>query len=337
MAESRGIDSTRALWGGIAFSAGFVLLIWGAGLLWLEPGTFADRKPDIFMWYLWQLSEPTVWTRASVWIGYLAHQVSIWYLIWRAQTGQLKYSSLLHWENVAALGVNAFFITLHLVQTLVWYDGLAQDTPEWTSQTSVTIMLMAILVMENQRRGLAFGVKMPLLTEVGRTIRKYHGYYFSWAIIYTFWYHPMEITAGHLFGFAYMFLLLLQGSLFFTRMHVNRYWTIVAEVSVVAHAVMVAILAAEGWPRFFGGFVGMFVVTQMHGLGLSRRTRWMIGLGYLAVIGTIYAQTNQLDRIFEPALIPIIEFIGVALVTVVTLLLTRLFSAGVAIQKSIKI
>ena len=27
-------------------------------------------------------------------------------------------------------------------------------------------------------------------------VRKYHGYAFSWAVIYTFWYHPMENTYG---------------------------------------------------------------------------------------------------------------------------------------------
>ena len=332
MSEQREINSTAALWVGIASSGIFVLLVWIAGSIWLDPGAFADRKPDIVMWYLWQLSEPTVWSRMSAWVGYLGHQFAIWYLIWRAQSGGLSYSSLLHWENLAALAVNAIFISLHLLQTLVWYDGLAQDTPEWTSQASVTIMLMAIIVMENQRRGVAFGVKLPLLTEAGRTIRKYHGYYFSWAIIYTFWYHPMEITAGHLFGFAYMFLLLLQGSLFFTRIHVNRYWTIFAEVTVVAHAVMVAILATDGWPRFFAGFVGMFVVTQMHGLGWSRPTRWVIGLTYLGMVGVIYYQTHQLDRLFEPALIPIVEFVGVALVTGVTLALTRWFTPAMKIK-----
>jgi hypothetical protein len=31
-------------------------------------------------------------------------------------------------------------------------------------------------------------------------VRKYHGYFFSWAVIYTFWYHPMENTYGHALG-----------------------------------------------------------------------------------------------------------------------------------------
>ena len=75
--------------------------------------------------------------------------------------------------------------------------------------------------MENQRRGMFLGKKIGFVSNAAVSIRKYHGYYFAWATIYTFWYHPMVGTQGHLMGFLYMFLLLLQGSLFFTRMHLN--------------------------------------------------------------------------------------------------------------------
>ena len=65
MATDSKIDSTRALWYGIAFSFAFVMLIWVSGAYWLEPAAFADRKPGIVMWYHWQLSEPTLWTKLS--------------------------------------------------------------------------------------------------------------------------------------------------------------------------------------------------------------------------------------------------------------------------------
>ena len=77
--------------------------------------------------------------------------------------------------------------------------------------------------MENRRRGLFLGKKVPISQQMMSFARKYHGYYFAWATIYTFWYHPMEIPPGT-WWFLYMFLLLLQGSLFLTRIHINRYW-----------------------------------------------------------------------------------------------------------------
>lgn len=328
--STTGFDSQRALWLGIAFSFVFTGIIWLAGEFWFDPNRydlFSPRKVAALiprMWYLWQLNEPTVWTRLTAWAGYIAHNLTIWYLIWVAQRERSAYSARLHRFNVIALLANAFFISLHLLQTRFWYDGLAQDVSEFTSQASVTLMLVVILIMENDRRGLFFGAKAPVPASVGRTLRKYHGYYFSWAIIYTFWYHPMEITGGHLLGFLYMFLLLLQGSLFYTRIHVNHYWKVVSEVSVVVHGVMVAILAGQQWPQFFGGFLGMFIVTQMHGLGLSKTTRWIIGLSYIAAILAIYSLTEGLARAYMVTLIPLVEFVLVAIVSLLVWLVLLL-------------
>ena len=99
---------------------------------------------------------------------------------------------------------------------------------------AVALMLVWVLLMENPRRGLVFGKKIAFPKRVTSVARRYHGYYFAWATVYTFWYHPMEATSGHLIGFLYMFLLLVQGSLFFTRAHVNRWWTLFLEVAVLA-------------------------------------------------------------------------------------------------------
>ena len=54
-------------------------------------------------------------------------------------------------------------------------------------------MLIIVLMMEAPRRGLFFG--NPAMTwnlEATDVAKRYHGYVFSWAVIYTFWYHPME-------------------------------------------------------------------------------------------------------------------------------------------------
>ena len=113
--------------------------------------------------------------------------------------------------SIAALGASAFFVSLHLVQTHLWYDGLAQDVSILSSQGSVIVLLVWALLMENNRRGLFFGKKLPVKQEIMRLARKYHGYFFAWATIHSFWYHPMEPTSGHVSGFFYMFLLLLAG------------------------------------------------------------------------------------------------------------------------------
>ena len=256
-----------ALWAGVAFSLVFVAIIWLAG----ERLNSIPLLPDQGMaWYYWKLPAPTWITRATAWGFYLAHQLVIWGLIWYAQKHNLRYTTGLHKVNLWALAASAFFILLHFVQTHIWYDGLAQDVSIFSSQGSVIVLLVWILLMENSRRGMFGGKKLPIKQEIIRFARKYHGYFFAWATIYTFWYHPMVNTSGHLIGFLYMFLLMLQGSLFFTRIHVNRWWTVLMEVSVMIHGTLVAVMQGNGiWPMFLFGFAGIFVITQMHGLGLK--------------------------------------------------------------------
>lgn len=219
-----------ALWGGIAFSILITFLIWLLNPL-LER-FIIDPGDGTIAFYDWQLLTHTTAGRISAWSLYAIHQIILWGLIYYAQTRVKKYSTGIHPVNVWALGINAFFIILHLVQTHVWYDALAMDMGSWTAQGSVILMLCVILVIENKRRGMFFGYKAPLGERIVSFIRKYHGYLFAWATVYTFWFHPLVSTPGHLVGFFYMFLLLLQGSLFLTRIHVNKYWTFVQEITV---------------------------------------------------------------------------------------------------------
>jgi len=298
--------ATLALWGGIAFSAIFTFLIWFADPL-LKHFVLAAGDGTA-MFYDWQLAQHTIAGRITAWGLYAIHQIILWSLIYYAQNSVKKYSTGLHPVNLWALAVNALFAVLHFIQTHVWYDALAMDMSSFTSQGSVILMLCFILVLENKRRGMFFGSKAPFSERVLSFAKKYHGYLFAWAIVYTFWFHPMVGTPGHLMGFFYTFLLMLQGSLFLTRIHVNKWWMLTQEVTVLFHGVMVAIFqGADLWRMFAFGFGGMFVVTQMHGLNLSRLTRWLITLGYAAAVITAYH--TDWSRLNEIIRIPVIEYL----------------------------
>ncbi len=322
--ESRA--ATTALWGGILFSLAFT------GLIWLTAGRLAafPKLPDQgAAWYYWKLAEPTPLSRLTAWGFYALHQLSLWALIYYAQTRVKKYTSGLHRVNLFALGVNAFFIVVHFIQTQFWYDGLAQDVSIFSSQGSVILMLVAILLMENQRRGLFFGRKAPISKEITGFVRRYHGYLFAWAAVYTFWYHPMENTIGHLIGFLYMFFLLLQGSLFLTRIHVNRWWMVVQEVTVLFHGTLVAIYQGNGiWPMFAFGFAGIFVITQMHGLGLKLWQKGVILALYSGAALFTYSQLGW-GRLNEIVRIPVIEYLGV-------FVMAGLVGAGLWVAKRLK-
>jgi len=300
-----------ALLGGVLFS----LLV--TGVIWLTGQRLADvpHLPDAGpSWYYWKLPSPTLWGRVTAWSFYALHQIALWVAIYYAQTRVKRYQAGLQRINVIALAINAFFILLHVVQSQIWYDGLAQDVSIWSAQGSVVLMLVFILVMENPRRGLFFGRKAPLPQQAVQLVRKYHGYIFAWATVYTLWYHPTEPTSGHLIGFLYMFLLLLQGSLFLTRVHINRWWMVVQEVMVLIHGSLVAVMQRNNiWPMFAFGFGGIFVITQMHGLGLSRPVRGAILALYVVAALGVYSQRGwiQLNEIVR---IPIIEYLAVFLV-----------------------
>ena len=296
------------LWGGILFSLAFTALIWWAGARLDAIELLPDQG---VAWYYWRLPNPTFLTRATAWLSYLAHQIAIWALIYIAQKDKLKYTTNLHKVNLYALGVNAIFIAWHFVQTHLWYDGLAQDVSIFSSQGSVIVLLVWIMLMENQRRGLFFGKKVPISQQVIRFARKYHGYFFAWATIYTFWYHPMVSTSGHLIGFLYMFMLLLQGSLFFTRIHINKWWMFANEFAVLVHGTLVAVMQGNGiWPMFAFGFGGVFIITQMHGLGLSRWVKWALLFIYVVLVLLVYSERGW-DKLNEIIRIPLIDYLAV--------------------------
>ena len=79
----------------------------------------------------------------------------IWGTIyWAQERSNRKYTSTLKPFNFIALGINAVFVLSHYAQTAIFYDGIAQDLPSWTSQGAVIMMLFVIMMMENRRRGL---------------------------------------------------------------------------------------------------------------------------------------------------------------------------------------
>ncbi len=295
-ATHRGLGANAGLALAIAASLLFSAAIWFANGA-LAEWELAVRAPGAPRIYPWQLAHPDFWSHASAWLGYALHQCTMWWLIWKAQHSGLRYTQHLKPLNWIALGATAGYITLHFAQTHLFYDGLAQDVPEWTAMWSVILMLLVVILIENRRRGIAFGRRWGgFVAEAGDIARRYHGYYFAWATIYTFWYHPMVFTQGHALGFFYMFLLFTQGSLMFTSAHRNRWWTLTLEALVMVHGVIVALMNVDGmWHMFGFGLAGVFVVTQAFGLGWRRAASWAIVALYTAVLLGFYSQWGWQD------------------------------------------
>ncbi|QMS85468.1 alpha/beta hydrolase [Candidatus Xianfuyuplasma coldseepsis] len=299
-----------SLIGGVVFS--LVILLMPTSIYDFYP------NPEIydygFNYYLWKFRaiDQSMVARVTAWVLFFAHFGSVVYLLNQLKKHQAEKQDGYTKYNVYLLVTNALFIVLHYIHTWLWYDALAQDTPVWSSQGSVIVMLVLILIIENRRRGLFFGKKMPFPKESTRAVMKYHGIYIALATIFTFWYHPMENTSWHIVGFFYMYLLFIQMSFARTKLHQNKYFNVTLEVMVLFHGTAVALYSGNApWAMFLFGFATIFFITQIYGLGLNKTTiHIMQGLFVLIALATYSGLFN--DRAFyeinEVVRIPFIEY-----------------------------
>jgi len=290
-------------------------------------------------WYYWKLPVRDAQSMLMVWILYLAHQFSIWGTIYWAQnnlSGRPPSRNLTRY-NTAAFAINAIFTVLHLAETHLLFDGLAQDVPIWTSQGSVIIMLVAVLIIENRRRGFILGRRIgrPFTVGVTRFFRENHMYVFAWALVYTFWFHPMAVDPQLLSGFIYMFFLFTQMSLAWTWIHLEAKWIIFLESYVAIHALIVAIYntlqhgSPQMWPMFFAGFAFMFVFTYQYGLKTSRTLRMTITGIYLLFVSWLYLP-GPLGQGRELAYLTRLEVLWIP---IILYLLALVFGGGVYLTK----
>lgn len=282
----------------------------------------ADKGPA---WYFWQLPARTFMGRLSAWMGYGLHQATIWVLLVllmrEKKPGQAGLSRL----NLWLLGANGVFILLHILQTHLWYDGLAQDVPVWSSQFSVIIMLVMILYQMAPRRGLILGRKIAWRPQALALSYRIHGFYISWALVYTFWFHPTEGQFGLLIGFFYMFLLLAQLSLARTEVHLSAAWIAILELLVGLHGPLIAIqkalmgqengsgLAFAGpggiWVMFATGFLFLFAFTGQYSFKLPTWVHNAIIAAYLGLVGLLY-YLRGFGHIYEVLFIPLALYGG---------------------------
>jgi hypothetical protein len=303
----------------LTFFSLLVFATWYFGRNWIHPEFLPDQGPA---WYYWKLPEPTAMARITGWGLFLLHLATSWTILFLARKNketatesEPKYGEL-NIYNRLMLGTHMLFGVLHLVQTAIWYDTLAHDTPVWLSQYSVILMLVLIMILVNKKRGLFFGKSIPIPEYVVDFVRKYHSYYILLALTFTFWYHPMEVTPGHLVGFFYMFLLMIQSTVMYTKTHLNKYWIFILEVMVLFHGSVVALGQATAtkdvWPLFAFGFGLIAVVTQIFILNLPKWANYALQAVYIAAIFFVYSGVAGVKRTFgqlyEITFIPVTEY-----------------------------
>ncbi len=290
----------------VIISAVIVLITWLLGWRLEAVPHLPDKGAS---WYYWQLAKPETAARLSAWIGYGLHQLFIWIVFYKARN-EKPHPDTVSKFNAALLIINLLFIFLHLIQTHVWYDGLAQDVPIWTSQGSVIVMLVLMLVMLTPRRGFFLGIKIGLPAKGVKFLNAVHGVFISWALVYTFWFHPMEGTYGLLSGFFYMYLLFTQLSMFNTRIHFNMKWLVLLESMVAVHGTLITLQKENPiWPMFFSGFLFMIAFTYVYGLTKKRVLRIGTLVLYVIAVAVMYYFRGY-DHLYEVSFIPVALYGG---------------------------
>ena len=83
------------------------------------------------------------------------------------------------------------------------------------------------------------------------------------------------------------------------------------EVLVLVHGSMVAFAQGFGlWPMFLFGFGGIFIITQMHGVGLKLWAKFGVLAGYLGAVTVVYGELGW-SRLDEIVRIPVIDYLAV--------------------------
>lgn len=295
---------------GILLSALFTAIILVVGQNYNHATFLPDQGA---LWYYWKLPVVTDLPRLTGWVLFISQLLITWYLAYKVNNSG-PITNKLNKYNYAMLVSVAVFAVLHLIQTYFFYDSLAHDTPVWLSQISVIIMLVLMMILLNDKRGLFFGKRIPISRNIVEFVRKWHGMYIILAIVFTYWYHPMEPSLGHLIGFFYMFLLLIQVALANTTMHFNKYWVFALEFIVLIHGTAVAIMTGNGmWPMFASGFGFVTIVTYIYLLKLKKNWTLIFQLIYIVCVIIVYTgglgSNRTPAKLYEIVQIPIVEYV----------------------------
>ncbi len=295
-----------------------VLLTYLLNPILSDVSLLADKGPS---WYYWKLPTRDNLTMIIVWLLFFVHLLGNYFLIRKRLLKKEKYFIK---ENLYLLFFNLIFIILHFIQTMFFYDGLAQDVPIFTSQYSVILILVTLILMQINQRGFIFSYKIKVPPKAMKLLYSIHGFIFTFAIVYTFWFHPVVFTIGHAIGFLYIFLLFIQIIFIKTKVHYNKYWILSLEVLVAFHGASVAFFVQKSsiWPMFLFGFLFIFIATQIYSLDIQKQTRIIIQAIYFIIVFIFYLNFN-IKLIHQILWIPTIEYLHVIILLIILKLIYK--------------
>ena len=92
---------------------------------------------------------------------------------------------------------------------------------------------------------------------------------------------------------------------------------------VIVHSTIVALESPQNiWSMFFFGFLGISIITQMHGLNFTTLQKWAFTLLYLAGASVVAIQRGALFYTELPR-IALIDYCGIFILAGISWLITK--------------
>ena len=263
----------------------------------------------------------------SAWIGFFLHLTFVFSMIvWAeirysnnrahncpnpAPPDWCSWTTVLELPHYIFLAGTGLFMLLHLLQTHLKYDGIAQDTAELCPIIGTVLTLVVLALMQQTERGLVFGYGLEGETFIALTniARRFHPFVVAWNIMFTFWYHPMEGGWHHLPGFLPLFCILIQGCLLFTTAHLNPIWRVGLELMGFPHAIYVEYTHPDRcrWKMLLTGVLLTPLVVHFHQFNISVAVMATLFIGYISLVILLY-RNMPMSQWTEPLHFPILIF-----------------------------
>ena len=207
---------------------------------------------------------------------YILHQLALWAMLYYART-HLKCSHKLQPFHYWMAGMNLVFVLLYVAQSYLFLGNISYRLP---AELPLIVLGLSywFLIAKSSGRGFIFGYPVLYTQDIAEVAEKCLPYYFSFAVLFNFWYKPFVDKYMLFFVRLVVELIFITHScLIQTHIHENKYWSLLLELMVLPYSVIILVFPLST-PKptldilLFSLFcVAVFAISQMHGLNFLTR------------------------------------------------------------------
>ena len=210
---------------------------------------------------------------------YILHQMAHWAMVYYALTN-LECSHKLQPFQFWMAGMNLVFVLLYIAQSYLFPHKIPYRL---TFEFPFIVLGLSywFLIAKSSGRGLIFGYSIPYSRGIAEVAETSLPYYFSFAVLFNFWYKPFMDRYRYFFVRLVAELLFITYScLIQTHIHENKYWSLLLELMVLLYMLILLLFPAHSpfpMPTLIQTFsltcAAVFAISQIHGLISGRLTR----------------------------------------------------------------